>query len=197
MRVALLSLWICFSTLGAEVEIRQAIGEIIRQEGRILTGPNSRVEVEFPSATVRVGANADFRYASDHREMSLNHGTILLSARDDLALYAGLVTMKTSQGDFQCSNIPGARIKVIVLDGKVGVHFAGKRVHLRYGEMIEIPYGATKMPRSKVIDLEKLMETSAAPEDGTAPQPMEVGVQHREAKAKAACSGPRPIAAHD
>lgn len=157
----ILSLLICLSTsLGSEIEIRQAIGEIIKKEGKILTGSNSRVEVEFPSATVRIGSNADFRYAADYREMSLNRGTILLSARDDAVIYAGLVTMKTSQGAFQCSNIPGARIKVIVLDGKVRVHFAGARAHLRYGEILEIPYEATKMPRSKVIDLEKLMETS-------------------------------------
>ena len=123
-----------------------------------MTGPDSRTELKSPLTTVRVGSNSDFRYSDDHREMSLNRGTILLAARDDIVIRAGLVTIKTSRGDFFMSNIPGRRIKIIMLEGKVHVSYSGRRFSLRFGEMVELPYGTIKKPEVIQIDLAKLIE---------------------------------------
>ena len=135
-------------------------GEIIRQEGRIVTGPNSRIEVEFPAATVRVGSNTDLSFTPSGGEMDLARGTLMVSARDEVAIRSGPVTVRTGRGDLELSIVWGHRVKVIVLDGKVRVTFAGERKSLRYGEMVEIPFGATEMPEVTAINLETLMSTS-------------------------------------
>ena len=130
---------------------------VLKQEGRIFTGPNERTELKLPLASVRVGSNVDFRFARKSNEMSLNSGTILLSARDSVVLYVGTVTVKTSRGDLLVSVVPGIRIKVIVLDGKVRVESGAKRRNLRFGEVAEITKGRFDVD---VIDLDKLIETS-------------------------------------
>ena len=122
---------LCATGLLAEPpKVKQATGEIIRTKGKIQTGSSSRIELELPYlAIVRIGSNADFKFTSDAKEMSLSNGTLMLSMPKETAgvtIESGSVITALSKGDLEMSNV-GGRAKVIALNGKIAVSLAANR----------------------------------------------------------------------
>ena len=154
------------SLLAESAKVKQAIGSVIQAKGRIQTGSSSRIEVELPySATVRIGSNTDFKFSPDAKKMSLESGTMLLSMPEKtngVSVESGSIMTALSKGALEMSNVDG-RVKVITLDGKVGVALAANpsdRRSLRAGQMVDVPAGATAMPPIVAVKLSTLIKTS-------------------------------------
>ena len=152
--------------LAAEPKLKQATGEIIRIKGKIQTGSSSRIELELPFlAIVRIGSNAEFKFSSDNKKMSLESGTLLLSMAVEtpgVSVESGSVVTAMSKGDLEMSNVGGA-VRVIGLNGRVKVSLAanpGDRRSLRAGQMVNVPAGATSIPSATAIKLSTLLKTS-------------------------------------
>ena len=167
LRFLIVGLLFCWANLSAEpVKIKQAIGSVIRTKGKIQTGSSSRTELELPYfAIIRVGSNADLKFSPDAKKMLLKKGTMLLSMAVDtpeVSVESGSVVTAMSKGDFEMLNV-GGRVKVITLNGKVTVALAANpsdQRRLRFGDMVDIPAGATSIPPITAIKLSTLLKTS-------------------------------------
>lgn len=84
----------------------------------------------------------------------------------------GLVLAVTSWAELQLLHVAG-RVKVVCLDGKAAVSLPGHRAILRYGQMVDIFPGATKIPEPTPVKLETLLSTSLLMQMGSLPN------QHR------------------
>ena len=159
---------LCIATLCAEpAKLKQATGSVIRGKGRIQTGSSSRIEFELPYlAIVRIGSNANFNFSPDWREMTLDSGAMLFSAPKDAGAFtlhaAGITTQMAGRGTLQLSNVVG-RVKVMALDGKVVASLAAKPSEpkkLRFGQMLDVPAGATAMPPVVAFKMATVLKTS-------------------------------------
>jgi hypothetical protein len=156
-----------------QAKVTRAEGSVIKGKSGVQTGPGSKAELEWLDGTVaRVGANARFSYTPGTREARLDGGTLLFSSPKD----AGGVTIKaggvtTSAGgavDFEMASFGGV-VKVISLNGKPTVSLGGSRKALKPGGMLDVPAGATKLPRADVVDLKVLVDSSTLLKMGALP----------------------------
>ena len=165
--IAIMLSCFCLTTLHAEPpKLKQAIGNVIQQKGKIQTGPSSRVELEFPhSTTARIGSNANFRFSPDSRSMKLDSGTLMFSSSKDagqITISSGPVATTLIGGALEMSNV-GGNAKVIILNGKILLILTGNpkvQKSLRFGQMVDVPAGATTMPSVMNIKLSTLLKTS-------------------------------------
>ncbi len=150
------------------------VGVEVRGSTAVRSGVDSRTVLRFPDATItRLGANALFRFDAGTRKMNLEQGTILFSPPKGVGggdVQMGAVTAAVAGTTFLASHVPGAETKVIVLEGKVIIHWKGflfGKKSLGPGEMfvlpLNVPNGKARVSR---LELRKLLATSRLLESG-------------------------------
>jgi hypothetical protein len=128
-----------------------------------------KAEFEFQDSTVvRIGSSTQLRFIPGTRDLFLDGGVALFHA----SKRAGFMRLQTSgvtiSGlDFLAYNAAG-RVKIVSLKRKVSVYFTNNpKIHvLGEAHMLDIPAGATTMPKRTEVDLNKLMATSLLGEAG-------------------------------
>lgn len=153
---------------------KASVGTEVRGNTAVRTGADSRTELRFPDDTItRLGANALFRFQAGSRSMELDQGTILFSPAKGTGggeVQMGAVTAAVAGTTFLGSHVPNQETKVIVLEGKVKVHWKGFPFGVRVlkpGEMFQL---SLKTPNARAtvsrLELKKLLSTSRLLESG-------------------------------
>lgn len=151
-----------------------AIGTGTKMTGSstILTGRNSRAAMTFPDQTVtRIGANSVFSFSSGSRDMAIQQGSFLLQVPKN----AGGATIRTATVTAGITGTttmmeynPGKFIKFVCLEGKAKLtNKNGGKVEVSAGQMLVMNPDAANFPRPVVVNIEKMMKTSALADEDT------------------------------
>jgi acrosin len=156
-----------------KMKVSKAEGPVIRGRAGVETGPGAKAELNMlDGSLVRVGANARFSYTPGTREAKLDNGTMLFSSPKDaggVTLTAGgTVTSATGAVDFEVANF-GGNVKVIALNGKPTVSLGESHKGLRPGQIMAVPAGAMKLPKTDVVNLKTLLATGGLMKMGKLP----------------------------
>ncbi len=152
---------------------RQAkVGDRISGQTSVQTGRRSRAELTFQDNTVsRLGANSTFSFRRGSRDINLNKGSILLQVPKS----AGGATIRTATVTAAITGTTllmeynvGKWVKLITLEGKVGLKlgdkkglFGGqKRVNVPAGKMIIMRPNGEIITKPVDVDLKRLLATS-------------------------------------
>lgn len=147
-------------------------GQTMGGSSTLLTGRKSRAALTFPDKTVtRVGANSVFRFSSGSRDMEISQGSFLLQVPKG----AGGATIRTSTvvaGITGTTTMmeynPGVSLKFICLEGTAKLtNKKGKAVQIPPGQMIVMHPDAPGFPRPVMVDVKRMLKTSALADDGT------------------------------
>jgi hypothetical protein len=146
------------------------VGQVIRGQTEVQTGPKSLAELTFPDETLaRIGSTSRFGFSTGTRQIDLQNGTLLLQVPKNVGgatIRAAAVTAAitgTTVLTESSPSTPATAGKIIVLEGRVRVTLPGGRGGsrvLRPGEMIVVPMGANRLPRPVVVDLARLVRSS-------------------------------------
>ncbi len=160
--------------LSERSEVAKVIGtgQTMGGSSTLLTGRKSRAALTFPDKTVsRVGANSVFRFSSGSRDMEIKQGSFLLQVPKG----AGGATIRTSTvvaGITGTTTMmeynPGISLKFICLEGTAKLtNKKGDKVQIPRGKMIIMHPDALKFPRPVMVDVKRMVKTSALVEKDT------------------------------
>ena len=147
-------------------------GQTMGGTSTLLTGRRSRAALTFPDKTVsRVGANSVFRFSSGSRDMEISQGSFLLQVPKG----AGGATIRTSTvvaGITGTTTMmeynPGVSVKFICLEGTAKLtNKKGDTVKVPPGQMIIMHPNAPKFPRPVIVDVKRMVKTSALADKDT------------------------------
>lgn len=148
-------------------EAREAnVGDKLTGSSTVLTGRQSRAELTFPDQTItRIGSNAAFRFNSGSRDMEITQGSFLLQVPKN----AGGATIRTSTVTAAITGTttmmeysPGRWLKFICLEGTAKLRNKnGDSVDVPPGKMMVMHPDANKFPRLVIVNVDKMMKTSA------------------------------------
>lgn len=147
-------------------------GQTMGGTSTLLTGKKSRAAMTFPDKTVsRVGANSVFRFSSGSRDMEISQGSFLLQ----VPKRAGGATIRTSTVVAGISGTttmmeynPGISLKFICLEGTAKLtNKKGDSVQIPPGQMIMMHPDAPKFPRPVMVDVKRMVKTSALADEDT------------------------------
>lgn len=154
-------------------EARDAnLGDKITGSSTVLTGRQSRAELSYADSTItRIGANASFRFNSASRDMEIQQGSFLLQVPKN----AGGATIRTSTVTAAITGTttmmefsPGQWVKFICLEGTAKLRNKnGDHVDVPAGKMIVMHPNADKFPRPVIVNIRKMMKTSALTNEKT------------------------------
>lgn len=154
-------------------EAREAnLGDKITGSSTVLTGRQSRAELSYADSTItRIGANASFRFNSASRDMEIQQGSFLLQVPKN----AGGATIRTSTVTAAITGTttmmefsPGQWVKFICLEGTAKLrNKKGDNVDVPAGKMIVMHPNADKFPRPVIVNIRKMMKTSALTDEKT------------------------------
>jgi len=149
-----------------------ATGQKMSGSSTLLTGRQSRAAMTFPDRTVtRIGANSVFRFSSGSRNMEIEKGSFLLQVPKNAggatirtATVTAAITGTTTMMEFS----PGQWIKFVCLEGKAKLsNRNGKTVEIPAGQMMVMHPDAANFPRPMIVNVGKMMKTSALADDAT------------------------------
>ncbi len=160
--------------LSERSEAAKAIGtgQAMGGSSTLITGRKSRAALTFPDKTVsRVGANSVFRFSSGSRDMEISQGSFLLQVPKG----AGGATIRTSTvvGGISGTTTmmeynPGISLKFICLEGTAKLtNKKGDSVQIPPGQMIMMHPDAPGFPRPVMVDVQRMMKTSALADKDT------------------------------
>ncbi len=141
-------------------------GQKMGGSSTLLTGRASRAAMTFPDKTVtRVGANSVFSFSSGSRNMEIKQGSFLLQvpkgaggATIRTATITAGITGTTTMMEYS----PGQFMKFICLEGTATLtNTAGDTTDVAAGEMIVMHPSAARFPRPMIVNVKKMMKTSA------------------------------------
>jgi len=132
----------------------------------LFTGRNSRAAMSFPDNTVtRVGANSVFRFSSGSRDMEIQQGSFLLQVPKNAGgatIRTATVTAGITGTTTMMEYSPGKFIKFICLEGEAELrNNKGQNVTITAGRMLVMHPDAANFPRPVIVNVEKIMKTSA------------------------------------
>lgn len=143
------------------------LGEIVRPNESVLTGPKSRTELIFSDQTLaRLGANTQFTFIPGSRQTELNQGTMLLQVPKGAGgaqIKTAAVTAAVTGTTIMIEYFPNSFIKIIVLEGTLRVSLTdrlGESLLLESGKMLILSPNAKSLPDPVDVDLKKLVKTS-------------------------------------
>ncbi len=144
------------------------VNDLIKDDLAVRTGIQSRAELLFQDKTLaRLGAEALFSFKAGTRDMTLGRGTMLLQVPKGLGgarIHTAAVTAAITGTTIMVENLPGAHVKVVVLEGSLRLSINGRlgeSVVLTPGKMIILGAKETRMPKPVSVDLAKLVKTSS------------------------------------
>jgi hypothetical protein len=147
-------------------------GDRLTGNSTVLTGRQSRAELTFPDQTIiRIGSNAAFRFNSGSRDMEIQQGSFLLQVPKN----AGGATIRTSTVTAAITGTttmmefsPGQWVKFICLEGTAKLlNKKGDSIDVPPGRMIVMHPDAEKFPRPVVVNVKKMLKTSALTDQQT------------------------------
>lgn len=147
-------------------------GQRLSGSSTLLTGRKSRAAMTFPDQTItRIGANSVFRFSSGSRDMEIERGSFLLQvpksaggATIRTATVTAAITGTTTMMEFS----PGQWVKFVCLEGKAKLrNKEGQTVDIPAGQMLVMHPNAARFPRPVIVNVGKMMKTSALADDGT------------------------------
>jgi hypothetical protein len=154
-------------------EARDAnLGDKLTGSSTVLTGRQSRAELTFVDQTItRIGSNAAFRFNSGSRDLEITQGSFLLQVPKN----AGGATIRTSTVTAAITGTttmmefsPGQWVKFICLEGTAKLrNKKGDNVDVPAGRMIVMHPNADKFPRPVIVNIRKMMKTSALTDEKT------------------------------
>lgn len=143
------------------------INDKVREGTGVRTGDESRSELTFLDLTItRLGANTIFSFTGAGRNVDLGSGSILLSVPKDSGgarMTTSAVTVGITGTTLTLEAMRSGRNKLIVLEGNARLSlnkYPRESVYVRAGQMLDVPPGATKLPKPVDIDLDQFMKTS-------------------------------------
>jgi hypothetical protein len=148
------------------------VGDKLTGSSTVLTGRQSRAELTFPDKTItRIGANAAFSFSSGSRDMAIQQGSFLLQVPKG----AGGATIRTSTVTAAITGTttmmeynPGKWLKFICLEGTAKLkNKKGDTVEVPPGRMIAMHPDADQFPPPFIVNVKKMMETSALTDEET------------------------------
>jgi hypothetical protein len=145
-----------------------ALQETIKDEIELKTGVKSRSELLFQDNTLtRIGPETSFSFKAGTRDMSLEHGTMLLQVPKGLGgakIRTAAVTAAITGTTIMMEYTPGKHIKVLVLEGSLRLSTNGRfgdSVVLRPGRMIMMRPDSKRIPPPVSVDLKRIVRTSS------------------------------------
>ena len=152
--------------LPSEASARPAVlNEKVSEDTAVRTGDASRSELTFADLTLtRLGENTIFSFNHAGRNARLDSGSILLrvpknSGGGSIRTRAVTVGITGTTVIFEFTG----RSKLTVLEGGARlalVKHPKESVYVRAGQMLDVPAGATTLPKPVNIDLNRVMKTS-------------------------------------
>lgn len=140
------------------------VNETVTEDTAVRTGDLSRSELAFLDLTItRLGSNTIFSFNKAGRSVQLNSGSILLRVPKN----SGGANLKTDACSVAISGTvlileanPDGTNRLAVLNGEAKMslnQYPDESEVARGGQMLDVPSGATKMPKPKKIDVKKLV----------------------------------------
>jgi hypothetical protein len=145
-----------------------AINEKIKDEIGLKTGVKSRSELLFQDNTLtRIGPETSFSFKAGTRDLTLEHGTMLLQVPKGLGgakIRTAAVTAALTGTTIMVQYIRAKQIKVLVLEGSLRLSVNGTfgdSVLLRAGGLVLMRPDAKHIPAPMAVDLRHIMKTSS------------------------------------
>jgi len=143
------------------------INDNVREGTGVRTGDESRSELTFLDTTItRLGANTVFSFTGAGRNIELGSGSILFSVPKDSGgarMMTSAVTVGITGTTLTLEATRAGRNRLIVLEGGARLSlnkYPRESAYVRAGQMLDVPPGATKLPKPVDIDLGGFMKTS-------------------------------------
>lgn len=144
-----------------------SLGEKIDGSTSVTTGRRSRAELTFQDNTItRLGQNSVFSFRNGSRDVELKQGSVLLQVPKNAggatirtATVTAAITGTTSMFEYN----PGKWVKLLTLEGtqKIYVKGSDKPVSVPAGQMVIMHPDGRVVPSPVIIDVAKLLKTSA------------------------------------
>ena len=145
-----------------------ALQEVIKNDLGVATGIQSRAELLFQDDTLtRLGAETFFSFQPGTRNLKLDRGAMLLQVPKNLGgarIRAASVSASITGTTIMVEHLPGNRVKIVVLEGSLRVSVDARPTEsllLEAGKMVTVRPDAKQLPPPVVVDLRKLVLTSA------------------------------------
>ena len=142
------------------------LNDLIRGQLGLTTGIKSRSELLFQDNTLtRLGPESYFSFQAGTRDMTLQHGTMLLQVPKGLGgaqIHTASVTASITGTTIMIEYRPQRDIKVLVLEGSLRLSNGrfGDSLLLLPGKMVIMPPNAKRIPDPVTVDLKKILKTS-------------------------------------
>ncbi|HEV3409793.1 MAG TPA: FecR domain-containing protein [Chthoniobacterales bacterium] len=155
-----------------------SLDQVVKDDMAVKTGIKSRSELRFQDDTLtRLGPESFFSFKTGTREMSLEHGTMLLQVpkgHGGAKIRTAAVTAAITGTTIMLEHLPGKTVKVLVLEGSLRLSINGRfgdSLLLLPGRMVIMPPDAKRIPDPVPVDLAKVMKTSSLVNMGDKPLP--------------------------
>jgi|GEM_PF-2998791 len=153
--------------LPSDAALRPAVvNDEVKENTAVRTGLESRSELTFADLTItRLGANTIFSFNKAGHSVQLDSGSILLRVPKDSGggfIRTNVVTVAVTGTTVIFEASRAGRSKLIVLEGGAGVVLKKRPGHsqsVRAGQMLDVPAGATALPKPANVDLSQIMAT--------------------------------------
>jgi hypothetical protein len=144
-----------------------SLQEVIKDNLGVQTGVKSRSELLFQDQTLtRLGPETAFTFAAGTRDLTLDHGSMLLQVPKGLGgakIRTAAVTAAITGTTIMLEHLPNKHIKVLVLEGSLRLGLNGKlgeQVSIGAGQMVMMRPNAKSLPDPVTVDLKGVMKTS-------------------------------------
>ncbi len=142
------------------------VDDKVAEDTGVRTGGESRSELTFADLTItRLGANTIFSFNKAGRTVNLDGGSVLLRVPKNSGggtIRNNIVTVAVTGTTVILETTPDGASKLITLEGTANLSFTknpGVSRRVRAGQMLDVPAGATRLPKPVNIDLDQLMRT--------------------------------------
>ncbi len=143
-----------------------SVNDTVDEDTSVRTGEKSRSELTFTDLTItRLGANTIFSFNKAGHDVQLNAGSVLLYVPKDsggahMATEAVSVAITGSTAILTATR-RGRSLLTMLEDGaRVSlIKHPRESVYVRQGQMVNVPPGATKMPRPININVKQAMKS--------------------------------------
>ena len=151
---------------------KAALNDKVKAGTGVRTGNQSRSELTFVDLTIeRLGSNTLFSFGNAGRKVELESGAMLLRVPKNSGgaeLTTPAVTVGITGTTVILEATRSGRNKLTVLEGGAQVSlikFPRESVHVRAGQMEDVPPGATKLPPPQNVDLNDIMNNNPLVKD--------------------------------
>jgi mannose-6-phosphate isomerase-like protein (cupin superfamily) len=140
------------------------LNETVHDDTAVRTGSDSRSELTFVDLTItRLGANTIFSFSKGGRSVQLNSGAMLLRVPKDsgganLKTNACSVAIEGTTIALETTRLGRDRLRVLEGSARMSLDKQpGEWVRVGAGQMLDVPPGATHLPRVRDFDINRFM----------------------------------------